>query len=165
MDLSKLQDVADQLHTVTDQLNANIHEIEANINRLNLGVEVWLVVPVTDLSGNSDPVRFSIGYGRARKVDLGKVGWGILAKSEPKWTDKPVKVWMLSDSPRWLRSQLVDHIPALLEELDKQTKSLIGAIRTETAKAELMVSVIRAINEEERANGGYNRGNGTVQAG
>lgn len=144
MDLKDLEPIKEQLAAASDELNAALGSIQDQLNAKQLGVEVFLEGIKYELayrvaaSANDDGYRpvscYELGYG---KDDDGN--WGLLLRryegrerfARDDWEAfDGAYLWTrpLLRAPRDLRAAAIEHLPALIDALFAEAKSLLDKV-------------------------------------
>jgi hypothetical protein len=129
----RLTTVATDLNTVSDELGQSVSALDEALKKLNLGITSWYKFSGHDGENGDYWARF-IGYQ--------KIGtrWGIaLSRTSgnhqaPEEYNKDEE-WLFNDSPRQLRIEAVEHIPAMIEKLIEDAEAVIEKVKTKSGEA------------------------------
>ncbi len=145
----ELSAAAKALNAVSDELGKAVSDIDESLKKLNLGIEVWVVVyEGADERDHSFWSR-DIGYS---KIDS---RWGIgLRKVFGNYRDPDeaaTETWLFNDAPRSLRLEAIEKIPELLKKLSgvaaKTTKALEAKVADTQAVASAVREAVKSIQE------------------
>jgi hypothetical protein len=140
----KLSTVASELNYVSDELGKCVSEMDTALKKLNLGIEVWVLI-----RGGQDEGGFwseHLGY---QKIS-GK--WGIALRTvlgaHGCEDDADVETWLFNDAPRSLRLSAIAKIPALLEQLSTNGTKLADEINKNLADVKKVAAVVKKASDE-----------------
>lgn len=145
----ELTDSAARLNSVSDELANAIRPIDTALKTLNLGISAWH-------SYFKSPEDEPSGEYWSRRIGYARVGtkWGLaLATVSGNYNadDENGEEWLFNDAPRWMRVEAVDHIPALLDLLIKQTNKAAEILQQKTERVRELADTISALSEPSEA--------------
>ena len=140
----KLASAAFGLHAATKQLSKTIEELDAALKILNLGITSWVEI---SRGCSHDEVywdRQELGYAKIN----GK--WGLAIRSISGDESRPereddVTEWLYADASRELRIRAVDHLPALIEKLNKDALETTRRLLLKAREASVLAKAISSI--------------------
>jgi prefoldin subunit 5 len=128
-----------QLNTVSDELGKLIAELEAALKNLNLGIEVWVQIDLTNSEGGAYS-RIDLGYAKHGAK------WGITfrffsghGEVPISYTEKP-----FNEAPRDLRVRAIERIPDLLEKLSSAAEATTTEVKDKLGKVQQVVAAVSA---------------------
>ena len=142
----QLRNAAAVLNAASDEFSKTIAPIEAALKKLNLGVTAWHSYAGTSPDQNGEYWSHDIGYARVQ----GK--WGLALRTvygNAYDGNDDSQEWPFNDAPRLMRTEAIDHIPALLEVLVKQSEKVAADLRQKTAQARTLATAISSLAEAE----------------
>ena len=150
---SSLAATAANLNNTSKELSEVIANIEGALQRLNLGVTAWTVMTQGGSALTSSGSQFEseeLGYGRT-----GRKSWGLMLKKGGMDLQSPVSEeydeWPFNDAPRELRIRAVQHIPDLLEALERASREMAEKLSVSIAgTAAVAQALALAANQQQQ---------------
>lgn len=139
--MAKLKQSSVRLNGISDRLGKAIGRIDDTLKALNLGVACWVRVSVSENSYSRD-----LGYS---KVD-GR--WGLVVKSyrgTRETNDYQEEVWLINDAPRYMRVEMIGHVPVLLEALVKQADEMAQEVERRIELVNVIAETMREASLEK----------------
>jgi hypothetical protein len=138
----QLSSVASDLNKISDELGKSIAEIDSALKKLNLGVEVWVMI--SSQSGRPEENDFtyyieSVGYA---KVDG---SWGIALKTESgdeRFDESTTRQWLFNEGPRTLRLASIGRLPDLLDALSQEAVRTTALIKSRLTEVQLVAGAV-----------------------
>lgn len=135
----QLTESAARLNAASDEFSRIVAPIDAALKKLNLGVVAWHRYMGGSPDQNGDYWAREIGYARVQ----GK--WGLALRTvdgNANDFDDDTQEWPFNDAPRLMRVEAIDHIPALLEKLVKQSEKVAAELQKKASRARELAATI-----------------------
>jgi hypothetical protein len=135
----RLSNSSSVLNTASDQLNASVSALEVSLKKLGLGISSW--VPFEKWA-SQDGLKYrvkDIGYAKVN----GKWGLAIKSRSGHEISDEDeVEIWPFNEAPRQLRVLAVKSIPALLDQLYKDSVDIASQVNKGKSDVDILTQAI-----------------------
>ncbi|SRR6266705_2413135 len=106
--VNELSKIAVELNKESDELCENIRHSNEQLNKLNIGIEVWIIIKDSTLK---------LGYGKGENHN-----WGLLIESKDK-------KYYFNDAPRQCRIDVIESIPELLKAIMHESRILLIKVK------------------------------------
>jgi hypothetical protein len=147
----ELAKTASQLNTVSDALGKYVAEVEIGLKTLNLGVAAWVNFGEWTSSDGMITTCHQIGFAK-----IGK-SWSIGVRhfDDAVWADEWVnfELWVFNEAPRQSRIDAIDHLPALIQALNKEAAKIAKVV------ADKLPSACKVASDIATATGANTYGN------
>jgi hypothetical protein len=138
----QLTQSAARLNAASDEFSRTVAPIDAALKKLNLGVAAWHKYMGGSPDADGDYWSRELGYARVQ----GK--WGLALRTvegNVNDFDDDTQTWLFNDAPRMMRVEAIDHIPALLEELVKQSEKVATELHKQVGRAAEFAETISSL--------------------
>ena len=147
----ELAKTASQLNTVSDALGKYVAEVETGLKTLNLGVAAWVNFGEWTSSDGMITTCHQVGFAK-----IGK-SWSIGVRhfDDAVWADEWVnfEMWVFNEAPRQSRIDAIDHLPALIQALNKEAAKIAKVV------ADKLPSACKVASDIATATGANTYGN------
>jgi hypothetical protein len=141
----ELAKTAKQLNFASDALGKYVGEIEKALRALNLGVAGWVTIESFSDENGLSTLNRELGFDKIGKQ------WSIGLQSyvQPEWDSQWThhEEWVFDEAPRAMRIKAIEHLPELIQELNKNAAAIAKSTAEKLPTANNLASQISSLVE------------------